>query len=181
MSILRNVSACSSDKLSTSILVIFVTPSTKSAMDWPNSSATSSLVVEESSTVSCSKAAHRVSTSICKSAKIIATSTGWITKGSPDFLFCPLCALQANSNARLSVSRSSFPKYWELRCKSSLNRSSGEAPIGARVDALIVGSTGVTTTPERVVFEEAVPMTHPLTQTAITVSESAAAVAFLYS
>ena len=53
-------------------------PSTISAMAWPNSAASSSLLVPVSSSTSCSTPAHRPWASICHSASCWATAMGWV-------------------------------------------------------------------------------------------------------
>ena len=105
--ILRMVAACSSVRLSTSMRVIFVTPSTSCATCALNSSSTWSRVTLVSSTVSCSSAAHSVSTSMRKSARMMATSTGCATNGSPLLRHCPSCASLAKRNAFASMASSS--------------------------------------------------------------------------
>ena len=64
--------------LSTSMLVSFVTPSTSSATVSPKMPATSASDVSVSSTVSWSRAAQTTSQSILSSARMMATSTGWL-------------------------------------------------------------------------------------------------------
>ena len=105
--ILRMVCACSSDRLSTSMREILVTPSTRCAMRSLKVSSTSASVTSESSTVSWMSAAHSVSTSMRRSARMSATSTGCTMNGSPLLRHCPLCAMSANENARASSSSSS--------------------------------------------------------------------------
>ncbi len=100
--ILRMVAACSSERLSTSMRVIFVTPSTSWATCSLNSTATCSVVTHVSSTVSCKSAAQSVSTSMRRSARMMATSTGCATNGSPLLRHWPSCASLANWNALAS-------------------------------------------------------------------------------
>ena len=47
-----------------------------------------------------------VSWSMCWSASIPATATGWVTKGSPDFRRWPSCAWKAISMAAYTSERS---------------------------------------------------------------------------
>ena len=104
--ILRMVAACSSVRLSTSMRVILVTPST-SARTWGlKACSTSSAVTFVSSTVSWSSAAQMVSASMRKSARMMPTSMGWMMNGSPDLRHWPAWAVRANSKARASIASS---------------------------------------------------------------------------
>ena len=76
--------------------VSFVTPSTKRATSFPNISASCSSVYTVSSTTSWRSPAAIVSLSISRSARMIATQSGWIMYGSPDFRFWSLWALSAS-------------------------------------------------------------------------------------
>ena len=142
--ILRMVAACSSVRLSTSMRVIFVTPSTSCATWGLNSASTWSRVTLVSSTVSCSSAAHSVSTSMRKSARMMATSTGCATNGSPLLRHWPSCASLANRKAFASMASSSSDRYTEVRRCSSANRSSGV--FGARASFLASGANDFSAT-----------------------------------
>lgn len=85
MSILRRLLTCAWLRDSISRLLILVTPSTSSATVSPNFLRMSSSVYSVSSTVSCKTAARKVSLSMRKSERMMATSTGCMMKGSPGF------------------------------------------------------------------------------------------------
>ena len=76
-SILRMVATWVSVRVSTSMRVILVTPSTSSATVGLKRRATSSLLTSQSSTTSCRRAAVTVCISMLSWLKIMATSTGW--------------------------------------------------------------------------------------------------------
>ena len=76
-----------------------VSPSTMRRTSTPNMASTSPKVRSVSSTVSWSRPETTVSRSMCVRARIFATSTGWVTKGSPDRLFWPRWARNATSTA----------------------------------------------------------------------------------
>ncbi len=76
-SIFRNVSACCASLDVKAYLPIFVTPSTRCATSGPNSSATRSFVIDESSRTSWSRPAAIDASSSFISARIIATFSGW--------------------------------------------------------------------------------------------------------
>ena len=101
--ILRRLSACFSSMLSTSMLVSLVTPSTSSATMSPKSPATSESEVSVSSTVSCRSAAHTTSQSILSSARMMATSTGWLMYISPERRFWSECFSAAKQYARSTL------------------------------------------------------------------------------
>ncbi len=105
--ILRMVAACSSVRLSTSMRVILVTPSTSARTCGLNSRSTSSEVTLVSSTVSCRSAAQMVSASMRRSARMMPTSMGCTMNGSPDLRHCPLWAALAKAKARASIASSS--------------------------------------------------------------------------
>ena len=83
-SILRKFSACRSSLDENGIVLIFVTPSTTCATSGPNSSLTRSMVVNVSSTTSCSSPAAMATSSNFMSATSAATSSGWVMYASPD-------------------------------------------------------------------------------------------------
>jgi len=60
------------------ILSSLVTPSTMAAISEPKSAVSCSTVYEVSSTVSWSSAAHRVTSFMPSSARIVATASGWV-------------------------------------------------------------------------------------------------------
>ena len=128
--ILRMVAACSSERLSTSMRVIFVTPSTSCATCGLNSSATCSAVTFVSSTVSCRSAAISVSTSMRRSVRMMATSTGCTTNGSPLLRHWPACASLANRNAFARSASSGSERYADVSRCSSAKRSSGVSARG---------------------------------------------------
>ena len=116
MSIFRIFSACCSSREEKGTLPSLVTPLIKLAISLPNIFVISSKVMSVSSTTSCSKPAttQGVSMPSCEdtkklieadggefavsmpsSTKIQAAATGCVMYGSPDFLFCSLCASAA--------------------------------------------------------------------------------------
>ena len=76
--ILRKFSAASSSRDRNRSFPILVTPSTSSVTMGPISACISSLVIGLSSSASWSSAVAMVSTSIRRSARIIATARGWV-------------------------------------------------------------------------------------------------------
>ena len=91
--ILRMVSASAAEPSTT--LSSFVTPSTKRATSEPKSRERSASEYSVSSTVSCSSAATTVVVSMPISAAMVATASGWVMYGSPDFRFTPSCSFSA--------------------------------------------------------------------------------------
>ena len=92
-------SACLCSFERKAIFSTFVTPSTSKATSEPNSFSISDNFTSVSSTTSCNNALMTVVWSIFQSIKIFATSIQWLTKGKPDFRFCPWCILIENSSA----------------------------------------------------------------------------------
>ena len=66
-----------------------------------------------------------VSISISSSARMIATQSGWMIYGSPDFLRWFICASLAISKARFTRLRSSLGRYLRIVFTNSSYRSSG--------------------------------------------------------
>ena len=95
MSIFRIFSACCSSREEKGTLPSLVTPLIKLAISLPNIFVISSKVMSVSSTTSCSKPATTQGVSMPSSTKIQAAATGCVMYGSPDFLFCSLCASAA--------------------------------------------------------------------------------------
>ena len=106
--------------VSTSMFVSLVTPSTSSETVSPKMPATSVSDVSVSSTVSCSSAAHTTSQSILSSARMMATSTGWLMYISPLRRRCLACFSAAKQYARSALAQSASLMY--LR-QSSARRS----------------------------------------------------------
>jgi len=77
-SIFRKFSDCCSSWVARVILLILVRPSTRSAISGPNNSLISSRVAKVSSTVSWRRPAATVAMSILMSARMAATSRGWM-------------------------------------------------------------------------------------------------------
>ena len=121
-SILRMFSAwcCCSERIE--IRPSLVTPSTSLATSGPNSLVSSGVVSSVSSTVSWRIAATIVAASRWSSARMLATSIGWLTYSSPDRRRWPVWALAARWYAFSTSLRSSGG-----RC--SAIRSSSGAPI----------------------------------------------------
>jgi hypothetical protein len=76
---------------------IFVTPSTMAATSGPKRSSTSGREKTVSSTTSWISPATRESVSIRSWARMMATSTAWETKLSPDARVCPRWASSARA------------------------------------------------------------------------------------
>ena len=94
-SILRQFSTVSSSVEENFKSLIFVTPCTMWATSLLNSFFSSSAVTPVSSTVSCSRPAQMVSSSILKSSRICATAQQWLKYGSPVSRFWSLWAFWA--------------------------------------------------------------------------------------
>src|SRR5215211_2989014 len=103
--------------------VSFVTPSTSVPISSPKSSRTSSSDALVSSTVSCSRAAHRVAVSSRMPAQILATPIGWTMKSSPLARRWSAWRSQANTKA-FCTSRLSIGSVARSACSSmTANRS----------------------------------------------------------
>ena len=114
---LRKFSACLlSDFIS--IRVNLVTPSTRLAISSVNCCWICSSVTSVSSTTSCKSAVIIVAGSRCISARICATSMGWVKYGSPEARTCPRWAFSAKLNARDNKSSSIAGLYARMRSVS---------------------------------------------------------------
>ncbi len=92
--ILRKFSACFSSWVFAALYWdSFVTPSTRSAISGPNSSAISFFVASVSSIVSWRSPVTTDDSSSFSSARMPATSSGWTRYGSPDLRSCPVWTL----------------------------------------------------------------------------------------
>mmetsp|Transcript_17843 Transcript_17843/g.47037 ORF Transcript_17843/g.47037 Transcript_17843/m.47037 type:complete len:275 (-) Transcript_17843:392-1216(-) len=107
-----------------------VTPVTMRATWWPKRVQMSSASYSVSSTTSCRRPATIVSLSMRSSARMHATSTGWMTNGSPDLRHWPSCASMAKSTAA-SMSTSYASRYPVAR----RSRSRASASAGCDADA----------------------------------------------
>ena len=107
------------------IWVSLVTPSTKSATSSPKIAVISSSVMTVSSTTSCRIPATRVSLSSSRSARMIATQSGWMIYGSPDLRLWSLCASYAIWYAFSIMLMSSDGWYLRMAAINSLYSTSG--------------------------------------------------------
>src|SRR4051812_29057031 len=123
--IFRTFSACSASLDRNVILSSLVRPSTISATCGPNSFSMSSSVRSVSSTTSCSSALTSVVVSIPRSARIVATPSGWAMKSSPETRFCPACDVSANAKARWISLRSARGLSLLMRRISASRPSAG--------------------------------------------------------
>ena len=104
MSILRRFCDCASASELNLMRPSLVTPSTSAATSSPNRSRTSLRLAELSSTTSCRSAAWSVAVSRLSSARIMATSSGWLMNGSPDLRIWP-CVMLEGERVRLLDAR----------------------------------------------------------------------------
>ena len=109
-SILRKLSACWASLESKESLSNLDKPSTKFATGAPNWVASAILSTPESSITSWSNAALMDCESSFQVAHSVATASGWVMYGSPDWRYCPKCAPSAKTKATRMRAHSSADK-----------------------------------------------------------------------